>query len=279
MGPSFCTTPIEIMSVDDPTQIHSRASGFFYELNGQPYLVTNYHVISGKNPLTGKHLNNETGFEPQEIQFYGLDYEMNDGDVVFKRKKWKLRFTDSTDKHLLFRDPPIVDGHVVDIWATPIEPKSVLQTDTSRTDFKKADTLSSCINQVTMSLSGYKAGDECFILGYPLHNYDGLNPPVWKRGSIASETSIGVGKPVFLVDASTLPSMSGSPIIAKRTLGINQLTGAPNDIYSIIGVYGGRLQNKDLQETNIGYGWYQTLIPDVLNYYEYSSIETIKVGN
>jgi len=54
------------------------------------------------------------------------------------------------------------------------------------------------------------------LIGYPYGYYDKKNwLPVWKTGSIASEPDVDFeGKPLFLVDVSAFPGMSGSPAFA-----------------------------------------------------------------
>lgn len=54
------------------------------------------------------------------------------------------------------------------------------------------------------------------LLGYPFGFYDTTHfLPVWKTGHIASEPDVDFeGRPVFLVDVSAFPGMSGSPVLA-----------------------------------------------------------------
>jgi hypothetical protein len=54
------------------------------------------------------------------------------------------------------------------------------------------------------------------LVGYPYGYYDKKNAlPIWKTGSVASEPEVNFGgKPLFLVDVSAFPGMSGSPVFA-----------------------------------------------------------------
>ncbi len=93
-----------------------------------------------------------------------------------------------------------------------------------------ANTVSGFVNQNVGQRIVTRAGDDCFILGYPLQNYEGLKFPIWKRGSIATDTNLGLGDhPAFLVDAATTPAMSGSPIIRMA----KTLTADNRDINAI----------------------------------------------
>lgn len=54
------------------------------------------------------------------------------------------------------------------------------------------------------------------LVGYPYGYADDTYAlPIWKTGSIASEPNINFeGKPLFVVDVSAFPGMSGSPTFA-----------------------------------------------------------------
>jgi len=63
---SRCTTPLEGYFNETSLGI---STGFFYSENNQVYLVTNWHVLTGKNPITGKHLS-VTKAEPNRIKIW-----------------------------------------------------------------------------------------------------------------------------------------------------------------------------------------------------------------
>lgn len=92
----------------------------------------------------------------------------------------------------------------------------VFEKDANRSGFQGASTTTCFLNDNIFKPIVTNVGDDCFILGYPLRNYEGLMLPIWKRGSLASETPLGLeGRPIFLVDAATTAGMSGSPIIRR----------------------------------------------------------------
>lgn len=274
-GPSMCCTPIELLSNDGEDSVVATASGFFWLYDNKPYLVTNWHVVSGRSPFTGKLRPN--GFIPKKIRFFGRTFQLNNGLVKFTQPSVTIELSDELADSLT--TPPQVHGTSVDIWATPVSSETVFGRDPERNGFSGAAAMSCFINERINKKIVTRSGDDCFILGYPLRNYAGLYLPVWKRGSIASETSIGVGNyPVFLVDAATMPSMSGSPIIRR----VNTVTALNTELdaleeqtaFDLIGVYAGRLESKDMLTTNLGYAWYKTLIDDVIRYYGISHTES-----
>lgn len=272
-GLSFCCTPIELMANDGSDTVLHTASGFFWKRNNQPFLITNWHVASGRNALTGEMGSN--GYIPRRIRFYGMSVSAALGIVNIKRIRWTLEWTDDEMAEVL-KAPPQVDQQGIDIWGIPIPHEAVIGRDPNRTGFTGAETMSCFINDHLGTRIVTNVGDDCFILGYPLQNYEGLMLPVWKRGSIASETSMGIsGRPMFLIDAATTAGMSGSPIVRRVTTftAHNQDVGAlqENAHYEVIGIYAGRLQSKELAAVNIGYGWYRTMIDGALAFYNYSA--------
>ena len=52
-GLSFCCTPIELLANDGTDGVTGTATGFFWLKDGQAYLVTNWHVVTGRNAFTG----------------------------------------------------------------------------------------------------------------------------------------------------------------------------------------------------------------------------------
>ena len=271
-GLSLCCTPIELLANDDSDTVLGTATGFFWQSNGQPYLVTNWHVVSGRNSFT-KQLN-PNGFSPKRVSFYGFSVTSGSGRVNFRRQRWTLEWDD--DMIEVLSSPPVADGQTLDIWGAPIPQGVVFGRDPVRTGFQGAEGATCFLNDHIGPKIVTNVGDDCFILGYPLRNYDGLMPPIWKRGSIASETPLGIdGRPIFLVDAATTSGMSGSPIIRKVTTltADNRDIGALQEFasYELIGVYAGRLDGSPLAAVNIGYGWYRTMIDRALAHYKYSA--------
>ena len=60
---SRCTTPVEAFF--NETSLGT-STGFFYQEAGQNYLVTNWHVITGKHHITGTHLG-KLGSHPYQV--------------------------------------------------------------------------------------------------------------------------------------------------------------------------------------------------------------------
>jgi hypothetical protein len=270
-GLSLCTTPIELLSNDGKDTIISRGTGFFCRRAGRPVLVTNYHVVSGRNARTGEPLSSMRYF-PKRVRYYGATISIEPPHVRISRVAWVLEFDEALQDAL--RTPPQVDGNSVDVWAMPAMPGSIFERDATRSGFQGAAAASCVLDDHLGPPILTEAGSDCFLLGYPLANYAGLMPPIWKRGSLASEPIIGVdGRPIFLVDAAVTSSMSGSPVVRRVVTfaADNRDIGALQEFtsFDLIGVYAGRLQGAALEGVNLGYAWHKSLIDGVLAYYGY----------
>lgn len=266
---SFSCTPIELLANDGSGRVFGTASGFYWLHDRRPYVVTNWHVVSGRNPFTGKVLS-KYGFIPRRIAIYGRNVEKRGEMAQFTITRFVTELSDEIAE--IISAPPQISGCGVDIFAMPIPKGIVFTNDDAATPDRPRPGFSCYLNSAGFKQVETGAGDDCFLLGYPLQNYEGLRLPIWKRGSIATDTSIGVGyRPIFLVDTAATPSMSGSPIIRRVELlvGTREGSGAigHSTACDFIGIYAGRLQREDMLATNLGYAWYKTLIPKVIANY------------
>jgi hypothetical protein len=102
------------------------------------------------------------------------------------------------------------------------------------------------------------------IIGFPYGLTAAGSMPIWKMGYIASEPEIDYeGQAVFLVDATTRPGMSGSPVILRLSSfrmrnGAAQLGGTVRTRF--MGVYPGRIHD----DAEIGRVWRSEVIREIL---------------
>lgn len=223
------------------------------------FVVTNWHAISGRYAFTGDLLDREMAFVPRKLRVYGWRISGADGaHMEIKRTGWTVDLGDEGIP--LFADPPQVDGRTVDIAAIPLPPNFAMDRKGLPAGRHGFDRVQPCVNLRTQDRIETQAGDECVLLGYPLRQYSGLLLPIWKRGSLATETNMTVdGSPAFLIDAATSSAMSGSPIF-RRISGATQVDPATQIVseirgFEFLGVYAGRLQSAELAQINVGYGW------------------------
>lgn len=263
---SLTCTPIELLSNDGKDSVVTTASGFFWKYRGRSFLVTNWHVITGRDIFTGE-LKSQFGYVPKRIRFYGSSFVREGAYLTFIRSGMTLELDDETSQKIVCLGMEVFP---YDICPIPISEGIVFGADVGREQFKGASSASCYINDHHSDRVITHVGDDCFILGYPLKTCTGLMPPIWKKGSIASEPLVGVnGRPLFLVDAATSSGMSGSPILRRVNAGWSSNDSGDRELskYSFIGIYGGRVLHASSELHGAGYGWYGSLINKTIEGY------------
>jgi hypothetical protein len=166
------------------------ATGFIWKDGEQHYLITNWHVVTGRNAQTGKLV---TTARPNMIRTM-----FNTRIMDFGKQPWDIAIRDTDDHPLWLTHPLRQRGS--DVVAIPLP----IRGDDPIVNMYPINTLKS---EADLAI---RIGMDVFVLGYPF----GTAPPgfpVWKRGSIASEpdlTRIGTG--YMLVDTASRPGMSGA---------------------------------------------------------------------
>lgn len=269
---SLAVTKLEMFFHDIPL---GPATGFIYKYGQSIALVSNWHVFSGVNPLTG-NLRNSDGLFPDRVRFTLKLFHPKTGAASFRGEE-TLLFENGQSfwwQHKGYADPSGV-AKIVDI--------GVLVLNERLPDFEtvKEDIVSlPAIVLVTggpaeqdMKVEfGYpRVAAEVFILGYP----KGLSMqgvmPVWKRGSIASEPLFNVmdQAPAFLVDAATRDGMSGSPVLyfgdeITDALGRAAAVGNRQAEPWLVGIYAGREGvTKEEMDMTLGRVWHRHLLDEI----------------
>lgn len=232
---SLATTPIEQLSNDGSGLVIGHGTGFIWKSGSKHFLVTARHVLSGRDPFSDDVISS-TGYIPSRIRISpciansATTYRISNFEVSLK----------SGETQLWMQDPDF-DSLRTDIAA--IEIIVSLEAGLSLVEFNTPGNFESVLTP---------AGSECSILGYPTPNLTGMKTPVWRSGTIASEPSLPIdGKPMFLIDASTSPGLSGAPVV-RRHFGPAPIRKPDGQVEvkidrvlttDFIGVYAGRLQH------------------------------------
>ncbi len=217
------------------------ATGFIVVHHERYYLITNWHVVTGRNAESNQVLSNLGIADPDRITIW---FHSNKKLGVWHPKTELLLNPDGSRKWL---EHPL--GRKVDVVALPIT--NIADVVIYKLDLGLAST------DLIVSPS-----EPVSILGFPLGMSSLGMFPIWKTGHIASEVTAGYrGQPIFLVDATTKPGMSGSPVIARRigmrTTSKGITTGsAPK----FLGVYSGRIH----EAADIGLVWKPEVLNDIL---------------
>lgn len=192
---SLMTTPVFLMNGRQAVQ---QGTGFFFastKPDGTPdivFLVTNYHVVTGRAPLS------KDAAVGDSVQF--LIHE--DRSDLARVRHLQLPLYDAAHQPLWITSDTTPDADVV---LLPIPPEAYANV--SLYVFTEAHTHGDIKIRPTSGAT---------LLGYPYGFADTAHDlPVWKTGHVASEPSVDFDNhPVFLVDVSAFPGMSGSPVLA-----------------------------------------------------------------
>ena len=220
------------------------ATGFVVEKNDSYYLITNWHVVTCRNPYNNNRpLSTTRVVDPNilRVWFHGL----NLGDWV--HKEFDL-INDSGD-NLWFEHER---GEEIDVVAVPVEISDdikIYDMDLTLADFDLMIYPSEAVS----------------IIGFPMGLTSGGKLPIWKTGHVASDIDIDWdGKPAFLIDATTKSGMSGSPVIAKRVcIYQTSQTNRIGNAVRFLGVYSGR--EIGASGIEVGLVWKPRVISEILS--------------
>lgn len=222
----------------------STATGIVVEHNAKYFLITNWHVLSGRDPNTGKPLSSTAGI-PDEVRIAH--------HVKGKLGKWRFHGEALLDSD---GDPRWIShplGAKVDIAALELK-KIKHDTQIYPFDLRLADV--DLLPQPAMPVS---------VIGFPF----GLRPnaffPIWKTGHIATDPDLDYdGKPAFLIDATTRNGMSGSPVVIRISGAYTALNGkyvvTGGVKTKFLGLYSGRIHD----DAELGCVWRPNVISELL---------------
>jgi hypothetical protein len=217
---SMITTPVLLLKGDSTV---SQGTGFYFALQdtAKPgtilFLVTNYHVLTGSAPDEKKPPIGDN------IVFYFHRDDKNTGELK------TIRFPLFTRQHdpiwIASKSHPEADVTIIPLLSGLYEDCKVFCI---TEDWTKAPIKLRPTSTVT-------------LVGYPYGYADTVNAlPIWKTGNIASEPKIDFdGKPLFVVDVSAFPGMSGSPTFAVSygTFEMEQGGTSVGGVQKFLGIY------------------------------------------
>jgi hypothetical protein len=230
-------------------KIIASGTGFFVKRSDKYYLITNWHNVTGQNPVTGEYLSGKISF-PNKI------------DVRIFRNQEFIEWEKLTID--------ILDDDLNKLWLEhPIHGKSVdvIAIETVIPDYYSVTTIDEAIEPNNEN-TPLNIGNDVFILGYPFGISSGGGLPIWKRASIASEPVIDVDDlPKLFVDTASRPGMSGSPVVLKErrpmTI-IDKNKGFSRNFMRFVGVYSGRIGTKDELGAQLGIVWKSKVIEEII---------------
>jgi hypothetical protein len=231
-----------------------QATGFVVMSAAGPLLITNWHVVTGRNQETRKPIR--------------LDAAIPDQLLVRHNRKDQLG-------NFIQHVEPLYDsdGHprwlehprfrlTVDVVALPLTKLDDVQlVPFDHSEEVGHDTLPDRIK--------WGASDGVFILGFPFGWKGSGDLAIWVHGVVATEPELDFRNlPRFLVDSRTRKGQSGAPVVYyNRGGGFVQLKdGRPYMLHNprtiLLGVYSGRLS----EESDLGTVWKSSLIQEIASH-------------
>jgi hypothetical protein len=247
---SLAVAKIEMLHLNGVDSIvGAQGTAFFYKSTNDIMLVTNWHNVTGVDPINGKVLHSH-GLIPNVLRIHYKTWENADRNSI--KSQYIDIFLYEEDRPIWFEHSSRQDVDVVIIR---------LQVD------KLEGFANECINSIRQeqNLEVYP-GMDCFILGFPEGLIGAANTPIWKRGSIAAEP---YQKYPYYVDSATRKGMSGSPVIARHSgiFGVagSVLTGGEviGTVEKFVAIYSGRV-GDDALGFQLGTAWQSNVLEDIL---------------
>lgn len=243
---SLCAVRLEAVFGDLTLAV---ATGSLWQHEDRHFLVTNWHVVTGRHVDTEEPLHKH-GAVPDRLRVV-----LHHPERVGWWKVANIELYDSQGRPDWYEHP--VHRHRVDVAAVPLQP-----TDEVRYyPVNLADEFEEFRLEV---------GQDVFVIGFPKgltgHHYF----PLWKRGTFASEPSIDLeGLPRMLIDSATREGLSGAPVIAQFTgyHRANPDTMSADDWFGsarrLAGVYSSRVP-ADALDAQLGYVWKTAAVEEIL---------------
>ncbi|MDE1995505.1 MAG: trypsin-like peptidase domain-containing protein [Rhizobiaceae bacterium] len=285
---SYAIIRIEVLCNNN---VVSLGTGFVLKYGEEYGLVTNWHVVSGRHPVTGNLLSRHA-IIPDSIRFHVtvVTKEQGEGDntttLYFKPLALPLE-VEGVPTWMSSR----TSTYQNDIAVIPLADKvSELGDANTYIEHIRGGTVTlkrglhlENVNTKSVAPSDInflypQVGSDVFVLGYPKGVELGGVFPIWKRGSIASEpqatiTSRGLEyNNLIYLDALTKEGMSGAPVISLSKAGSRLVTDdgvavvIPKDEVVFVGVYAGREGvTEEEYEFSIGRVWKAQTVAEIFH--------------
>jgi hypothetical protein len=225
-------------------KVLSQATGFVARHHGDLYFVTNWHVVTGRDPTTGTTLS-DTGAVPETL-------------AILHTRSWeRITWEFQTEPLYDEQGDPLWLEHPrfrrsVDVVALPLTERANVYY----SPYDPADTGPAVRLGPTAPVS---------IVGFPFGRTAGGSLAIWVQGTLASEPSVDFEElPCMLVDSRTRSGQSGSPVVAHRVGTWSSDDGSAyvtsGSVTRFVGVYSGRI-NK---ESDLGRVWKVQALLDII---------------
>lgn len=250
---SVSSLPLELRA--DESRL-STATGFVVRCGEVLYLVSNWHVFAGKDPVSGE---NKGPSSPTSVSITTVGFD--DLERAHGRTRELPLVTDydeNGERASLWLQHP--RGHEVDVAVIALPSDFKLEPDPvplHKPDHAERPELHFALD----------VADPVVVVGYPFGKHAGVDwAAIWLHGHIASPPSLPyLGEARFLVDARTREGMSGSPVyFYPRGRRVWFVEGGYDylrpDAAQLLGVYPGRID----AQSDLGFVWRKELIDEII---------------
>lgn len=259
---SLCSVEIlkYVRSYDGQDKVSGRGTGFhFRDPLGTVWLVTNWHVVTGRRPDDPAKFVGDAMQSPSSI---GVAYQSKKDGQFLTHLRLPLYEEDGTPAWYEYRR-----DLGVDLAAIPIELPD--------------DVKCPCVQDFADRDAGpFVPGLELTIIGMAFQHSSETPYPIWKGARVASEPGyFAMGVPQVLIDTAGVPGMSGSPVYrisrglqvssdaaeAVNSFRAGDEPGAlallskldlsrakEGNALSFVGVYAGSTGSRDLEKLSLG---------------------------
>ena len=240
--PSVASLLLQPQFGDQPL---STATGFVAKINEAAFLITNWHVATGRRPDTGAILSSTGGVPNRITVLHNRSGALGSWVPVVEA------LYDTNGEPRWLEHP--THGRQVDVVALEL-------SELANADIYPYDPSSEgpgVALGVTRPLS---------IVGFPFGVTGGGALGVWVQGTVATEPTIDFdNRPCFLIDSWTRPGQSGSPVLFYSDGGTVAMADGSTAVFAgpieqFVGVYSGRIsENSDL-----GFVWKARALVEIL---------------
>lgn len=237
----------------------SNATCFFTKRRGKRYLITNWHVVSGKDADTLKCLDVNAAI-PNKLHIY-LPQKTEDNNAIFDDDFIELNLYDEEDNKIWYDMKQ--NDQMIDVAVVPIKDeieKYILDIEDAEEPFNE---------NVSLNIA-----DEIFVIGFPFGRIGGILP-IWKKASVASEPSLDLNDmPYYFADTATKSGMSGSPVVLyeKRPVVIAESLQGKFSKYrtKLVGIYSGRIgaNTENKNDAQLGRVWKVDIVDKIIDEFE-----------
>ena len=197
------------MRMCDSAGVIATATGFFYDQDGDSFLITNWHNISGRHPETKKCIDKDLR-TPTHIEVEFASWLQGSSMTRWLPASNTQRVEIYQGCEPLWLEHPEL-ASFCDIIALPLTRPA-----------NCPEFMHNAANLTASDKIPVEPGNTVFIIGFPQGISIGPGLPLWKSGYIASEPYFAITTkenerqlPAIFIDAQTRAGMSGSPIFAS----------------------------------------------------------------